>query len=393
MNTDDIYRRYQELQDYVGWSAADAEWVQALSGLLEPHLAWLVDDFYATIERHPAARQIITGGAAQIERLKGTLRGWLLGLLGGVYDQDYVVRRWRAGRRHLEIGLSRLYANAALARLRVGLQHLVMERWRQDTASLQATLLALNKLLDLDLAIIEDAYQHEYAERLQRAERLAAIGQVAGGVAHELRNPLNVIKTSVYYLLHARQSSPDKRGEHLQRVDRHVNLADHVITALANFAKQPMPSLQPFSLQQCLQEALEYNPLPENIQVALDCPPTLPPVLADPEQVRIALGNLLRNAGEAMAEGGRLTLRAYAAGDGIELEVSDTGVGIAPDQLSQVMEPLYSTKARGLGLGLAIARSILEKNKGRLRVASAPGRGSTFTVTLQAAPVARESRS
>src|SRR5438093_8079356 len=100
---------------------------------------------------------------------------------------------------------------------------------------------SLNTLLDLDLAIIEDAYQAEYTARQQRTERLAAIGQVAGGIAHELRNPLNVVKTSVYYLLNARNPTPAKTAEHLQRIERHVVVADGVITALSNFARLPLP--------------------------------------------------------------------------------------------------------------------------------------------------------
>jgi signal transduction histidine kinase len=103
------------------------------------------------------------------------------------------------------------------------------------------------------------------------------------------------------------------------------------------------------------------------------------------DQVRIVLGNLVRNAREAMPGGGKLSLTARRAGACVEVEVSDTGVGIAPEHLARIMEPLYSTKARGLGLGLAIARAILEKNQGSLRVASEPGRGSTFTVSLPAA--------
>ena len=86
-----------------------------------------------------------------------------------------------------------------------------------------------------------------------------------------------------------------------------------------------------------------------------------------------------------MPQGGRLTLSARLAGERVELAVSDTGNGMAPEQLARIMEPLYSTKARGLGLGLAIARAILEKNEGRIHVTSEPGRGSTFTVSLQAA--------
>ena len=118
--------------------------------------------------------------------------------------------------------------------------------------------------------------------------------------------------------------------------------------------------------------------------MAVDLLPTLPPVLADFDQVRIVLGNLFRNAREAMCQGGRLTLTAQPRGNAVELIVADTGVGIPAENLRRIMEPLYSTKARGLGLGLAISRAILDKNKGGLSVASEPGRGSTFTVRLPA---------
>jgi len=384
MNPDAIYARYQELQQYVGWTDADARRVQSVGPLLAPHLRTLVDDFYAEIDRHPEARQVITGGAAQVERLKGTLVGWLEELLSGNYDRDYVARRWRVGWRHVEIGLDQVYTNVALSRLRRGLLELLTQSAPADWRAVLAVRQSLNTLLDLDLAMVEDAYQSEYAARLQRGERLAAIGQVAGGVAHELRNPLNVVKTSVYYLLNARNPTPAKTAEHLQRIERHVVAADRIITALSNFAKLPVPGMLPFAVEATLREVLDLNPLPENVQMRLDCPPDLPPALADPDQVRIVFGNLIRNAREAMPQGGQLTVTARAAAGVVEIAVADTGVGIAAEQLHRITEPLYSTKARGLGLGLAITRAILDKNQGSLHVTSTPGVGSTFTVRLAA---------
>ena len=227
------------------------------------------------------------------------------------------------------------------------------ENWPGDLQELQHTVRSLNKLLDLDLAIIEDAYQAEYAARLQRSERLAAIGQVAGGVAHELRSPLNVVKTSVYYLLNARNPSAEKNAEHLHRIEKHVIVADNTITALSNFAKLPAPNRAPFAIEQCVRDALDITPLPDTIHVAIDCPSSLPPALADIDQVRIVFANLIRNAREAMPQGGRLSVTVRAVDGGIEASVADTGMGIPPEQLSRVMEPLYSTKARGLGLGLS----------------------------------------
>jgi two-component system, NtrC family, sensor kinase len=384
MKSDELYLRYQEMQSYVGWTDKDARRVQSAGALLEPDFKPLIDDFYAEIQRHPNAVKVITGGQAQIERLKGTLLKWVRDLFTGPYDQAYVERRWKVGRRHVEIGLDQVFTNVALSRLRRGLQDALDTRWQEPPPELLAIRTSLNTLLDLDLAIIEDAYQDEYAARLQRGERLAAIGQVAGGVAHELRNPLNVVKTSVYYLVNARNTNPAKTAEHLQRIERHVVLADGVITALSNFAKQPVPTLRPISAETCVKEALETNPLPGTVQVALDFPSSLPAVLVDPDQVRIVFANLIRNARDAMPNGGRLSLSGGAVDESVEIAVADTGGGISPDNLGRIMEPLYSTKARGLGLGLAIARSILDKNKGSLRVTSELGRGSTFTVCLHA---------
>jgi signal transduction histidine kinase len=386
MESANRFGRYQELQQYVGWTEEDARRVQAVAAQLEPVLPGLIDDFYAEIDRHPDARKVITGGAAQVARLKGTLLAWLHDLLHGPYDQDYVARRWKVGWRHVEIGLDQVYTNVALSRLRRGLLRALEDVPAGSPAERLAVRRSLNTLLDLDLAIIEDAYQAEYTARLQRSERLAAIGQVAGGIAHELRNPLNVVKTSVYYLVNAKNPNPAKTAEHLQRIERHVALADGVITALSNFAKLPLPDLRPFPLGELVKEVLEMTPLPDNIRTVIALPASLPPVLADPAQARIVLGNLVRNAREAMPQGGQLTLTGRPAGDAVELDVADTGVGISAENLPRVMEPLYSTKARGLGLGLAIARSILEKNRGSLRVASEPGRGTTFTVRLAAAP-------
>ena len=379
------YIRYQELQSYVGWSDEHARLVHAAGSLVEPSFAALVDDFYQEIDRHPEARKVITGGQEQIERLKGLLVDWLQRLFSGRYDGDYVARRWQVGWRHVEIGLDQVYTNVALSRLRAGIVRALERVWSGDRPTLSKTLAALHTLLDLDLAIIEDAYQTEHLARQQRSERLATVGQVAAGMAHELRNPLNVVKTSIYYLLNARNPSPERVNDHLQRIERQVLLADGVITALTNFAKLPVAKLEPVSVASLVSQTLESNPLPPAIELAVDCPETLPLVLADAAQIQIALGNLIRNARDAMAGGGRLSLRATETGGEIEVAVADSGPGIAPENLSKVLEPFYSTKARGIGLGLAISRAILDKHKGSLRVTSEVGRGSTFFVRLSAA--------
>jgi two-component system sensor kinase FixL len=125
--------------------------------------------------------------------------------------------------------------------------------------------------------------------------------------------------------------------------------------------------------------------MPPKVSVSLDISPRLPPASADKQQVQIVFGNLVRNARDAMPSGGSLTIAGRVVDGAVEVSVADTGVGIPPEDLSRVMEPLYTTKTRGLGLGLAIARAILDKNRGVMRVRSEPGRGTEFTVRLPAA--------
>jgi len=384
--SDKLFQRYRALQQYVGWTDQDAKNVARIAPLAEVHFKSLIEDFYAAIRENPATMKVITGGAAQIERLKGTLVSWLHELFSGKYDEAYVVRRWKVGLRHVEIGLDQVYTNAALSRLRNGLLQLLLEKdLSGDVKAAFVARISLNKLLDLDLAIIEDAYQTEMQRRQQQVERLATIGQVAGGIAHELRNPLNVIKTSVYYLRNSPSLSPEKLQSHLERIDRQASVADNVIGALNSFARLPLPEMQPTRLDECLREVVELVGLPNEIKLTLDLPSTLPSALADRQQLSIVFGNLIRNARDAMPQGGALAIRGRHKAGFIEIDVEDSGMGIHPDNLGKIMEPLFSTKARGIGLGLPIARAIVEKHRGRLSVTSQPCHGTKFTVELLAA--------
>lgn len=377
-----IVERYKTLQRYIGWQEDDASHVRAAQTVLLPHLDPIIEDFYSTIEQFPEAVKVITGGTEQIERLKRTLHNWVRELLGGTYEQDYILRRWKVGYRHVEIGLDQLYADAALSRMRGNLIALLEKHWTGPQADLRQSLASLRKLMDLEFAIITSAYQSEYLVKLQRSERFAALGQVTGGIAHEMRNPLNVIKTSVYYLQNARQLTPEKLTEHLRRIGKQVEVADNVIAALSSFTKLPSPNSQTFSAEACISRAIDDAALPPSIAVHVKCPPDLPPAQGDEDQIRIVLANLIHNARDAMPNGGTLLIVLSQADGHVTFQVTDTGHGIPPELLNQIMEPFFTTKARGIGLGLAISRSIVERNRGKLTAFSSPGQGATFELRL-----------
>jgi PAS domain S-box-containing protein len=224
----------------------------------------------------------------------------------------------------------------------------------------------------------------EARERLLRQEKLAFLGALAGGVGHELRNPLGAIKNAAYFLHMALDEPAPEVAEAIDVLDREVEGAVGVISALLDFARADKPESSPCRLDELIDAALSRIPVPDEVEVSVDV--SLSPwVETDAGQLTRVLDNLLVNALQAMPEGGKLDIRAARDGDQLALSVSDTGVGIPEESLAQVFEPLFTSKARGIGLGLAIAKALVERNGGTIEVDSHAGRGTTFTVRLPTA--------
>ncbi|MEM0926628.1 MAG: PAS domain S-box protein, partial [Planctomycetota bacterium] len=207
----------------------------------------------------------------------------------------------------------------------------------------EAMLAEANEKLERRVQERTDQLQNAQAELL-KSEKLATLGQVSGGIAHEIRNPLNAVRTSVYYLRHAKSPSPEKVAEHLERIDRQVSLIDNVITALSDIARMPEPEMVRCDLPQMINDAIASVELPASIRVEshweADSFAT-----ADPNQLSIVFRNLIRNARDAMQVGG--TIRCFTSTGDREVTVSveDTGVGIGESEILRITEPLYSTKS------------------------------------------------
>jgi len=385
MNQDQLFRRYQDFQTYIGWVAVDEDQVRTVARVLEPHLGPLIEDFYAELDRHAELRKVIEGSHTTIEGLKGTFLQWLKELLSGPHDKDYVARRWQIGRRHLQVGLEQVYVSMAMARLRSGLVETLDRFWHDVRGSLMPAARSLNKLLDLDLMIIENAYQTEYLARIHRNEQLAKVGVVAGSVGHELREPLNVLKTSVYYLRNAQVPRPEKTAEHFQRIERHMGEAEQILTELSDFARMPAPQMCAFSVGACVNEALEQDPLPDNIRLIRDFPLSLPQALGDKDQIRTVFVRLNRRARDGMPDGGKLSIRGNHAADAVEVVFQDTGLPMSQATLAAIRAPLSGSNVRTQGMGLAVVRAILDVNAGDLHAVSEPARGSTMTIRLASA--------
>jgi two-component system, cell cycle sensor histidine kinase and response regulator CckA len=251
----------------------------------------------------------------------------------------------------------RIEAEEALAHLNDELEHRVEERNRQ---------------------------LEEVQEQLLRREKLAVLGQLAGGVAHEIRNPLGVIKNAVYYLQQVQDRGDEDMKEAIGEIKRGVANSERIVSELIDFARGSKPEFTVFLLDDVVSSALEMVSLPSSIGVTLP-EPGATRVRADRGQIERLLANLIQNAVQAMPEGGALSLRYQADGSRVSVAVCDTGTGIADDELEKIFEPLFTKRAKGIGLGLPLCRRYASQNGGTLTVESELGKGSTFTVTLTVA--------
>jgi len=255
----------------------------------------------------------------------------------------------------------------------------IAERKRAEKA-LKEYSARLEEMVDERTRELQDAQ----AELVSK-ERLAILGELAAGVSHELRNPLATITNAVYFLQMTLTDADDTTKEYLQLIAAQVQSAGKIVSDLLDFSRDSAADRQSTPLPQLVAQLWERCVPPENVEVATILPPGLPPVFVDPHQLGQVLENLVTNAYQAMPKGGDLTIEATAGDDEVYLSIADTGVGIATENMDRLFEPLFSTKPRGIGLGLAVSRRLVEANGGSIKVESEEGKGSTFTLVLPAA--------
>jgi two-component system, NtrC family, sensor histidine kinase HydH len=372
----------QSLKDYVGFTEGSTRALQSFHATATPHFARIIDDFYATIEAHPGARAAITGGSAQIERLKKSLIGWLDTLLLGPHDGEYFQRRARIGRVHVVIELPQAYMFTAMDRIRVRLLAVARDEVRQDPQRLDQISEAINQILDIELAIMLETYREDLLVKNRTAERLATIGQFAASIGHELRNPLGVMESSVYLLrehLGATAAEP-KVGKHLDRIALEVKRSNKTIHDLLELARNRPPSRQPTDIRKLVTSAIELTAVPATMEIHCDSPPGSR-LDVDPDQLRQVLINLLTNSIQAMNGRGHIWVEAYRAAGATVLRVRDDGPGVPAEVRLRVFEALFTTKAKGSGLGLALCRRIAEAHGGSI-VVEPTDAGASFLLTI-----------
>jgi len=224
-------------------------------------------------------------------------------------------------------------------------------------------------------------------EELVRKEKLALLGLVASSVGHELRNPLGVMNNAVYFLQTLLVDADEITREYLEIIKSEIADADSIVADLLDSVRTKPPQPTAVSVWELINQTLCKVNMSDTMNITLDLPEMLPPVRVDARQIQQVLQNLISNGMDAMPEGGMLEIRAVEnRPEGtVTLSVRDSGSGIAPEMLDKLFQPLFTTKARGIGLGLVVVKNLTEANGGTIRVESAPGEGSLFFVTLPSA--------
>jgi len=380
---------FEELKRYVGFGARDEQSLVGLHAIAHPHFPRIARVFYDRILEHEGARRALEGGESQVGHLRGTLQVWMDQLLRGPWDEAYFALRCRIGRMHVRISLPQHYMFGAMNVLRQELNAIIDSAYLDQPETLHSARAGLGRILDLELAIMLHTYREDLLAQQAKHERLATFGQLVGSIGHELRNPLGVIETSLYILRSRAGPSIDERTtKHLDRIGEQVGIANHIVSDLLDMIRDRPLQRQEVWLDEVWQEALKAVACPETVRVSAEGLVALPPVHGDAGQLRQVFVNLLENAVQALEEsGGEVTLvGATRESGGVELVLEDSGPGVSDVIRGRLFEPLMTTKARGIGLGLPLVRRILERHGGTITYAPRAGAGARFVIELPSTP-------
>jgi signal transduction histidine kinase len=368
-----------------GFGEEDAALLAEIRPAIESRSRELVDRFYDHILATPELRPYLADPAV-VKRLKKFQRDYLLSLFSGRYDDDYAETRRRIGWTHERIALEPQWHLGTYALYMELLLPIVHERFAAEPKKAERAGIALTKLVILDMQLALDAYyETRHRKGVQKAEQLAAVGELAATIAHEVRNPLAGMKAALEVLRSELSIKANREivDELLAQIARLENLVRDLLT----FARPTALTVQPCPLHDVLDRLLRsYQDGADvaGITVQRIYGPGTGTVEADPQQLEQVFLNLIHNAFQAMEHGGTLTVATYAEPGAVRVRFADTGKGISPAELQRVFQPFYTTKHRGSGLGLPIVKKIVQAHGGTVEIESEPGRGTAATLTLPA---------
>ena len=362
----------------------DAALLADLRKVFDSHSKEVVDRFYEHLVQFDALQPLLADEAT-VKRLKSFQRDYLVSLASGNYDGQYVEDRLRIGRVHEKVGLDPEWYLGTYGLYLDLLFPLIHERFASDARQAVRASAALAKLMILDMQLVLDAYYGlQQKKAVERSEQLAAVGELAASIAHEVRNPLAGMKGALEVLRKELTVNPANQ-EIVDELLAQIVRLEHLVRDLLTFARPQALSRQLFDLHELLDRLLRlYKDESDSQGVAVHriYESGTGRLTADPRQMEQVFLNLIHNALQAMPDGGTLTVTARVSGRSIAITFSDTGKGISTADLPKIFQPFFTTKHRGSGLGLSIVRKISEAHGGSVEIRTDPGKGTSATVII-----------
>ncbi|MBN1612128.1 MAG: hypothetical protein JW940_36185 [Polyangiaceae bacterium] len=368
---------FERIKRYIGFDDETSTALRALHAVARLRLDEVAEDFCRMLEEDAGSRRLLGGGTEHVQRLRQAFVGWLDSSLRGPHDAAHLEAHARIGHAHAGVSLSESLMIAATSRIRAMLVVLAEELLQPPSRA--AALRAVHKLIDLELALMLQAYHGGLETRLRTQERLATIGQLAASIGHELRSPLGVIESSTFLI--RQRLTPSHHTEavirHLDKIGAQVRVCSSTTAELLELARNRPPSCRQVVVRDLVEAAIGAVNVPA-YRVERDIPQELT-MQADPDQMRQVLVNLVSNAHQVLGEQGHIWITAEQIDAGTVVRVRDDGPGVPEAIRDQVFDPLFTTKPHGTGLGLALCRRIVEAHRGEISLESSEG-GACFRV-------------
>jgi two-component system, NtrC family, sensor histidine kinase HydH len=363
-----------ELKRYVGFGPADELALRNLHAVVEPHFRRVSEVFYERILAHEGSRKALEGGESQVGHLKHKLVAWMSALFQGPWDDSYFEVRARIGRKHVAIALPQHYVFGAMNVLRQELNAIIDQAYLEQPEQLRTARTAMGKILDLELAVMLHTYRQDLLSQQARAERLSMFGQLVGSIGHELRNPLGVMESSLY-IVKGRVVDDERTKKHLDRIGEQLGIANTIIKDLLDMIRDRPLATARLRIRDSLEAAA--NQL--HLTLALEPLARLPDVIGDASQLRQVFVNLLDNALHAAGEQGWVRVDGAVEDGAVAIGIEDSGPGVDEAIRRRLFEPLVTTKQKGIGLGLALVKRIMERHGGTISY-EPRGQGARFVV-------------
>lgn len=356
---------------------------------IEPKVDELIARFYELVMANPKARGVLQQAHVSVDNLKAIQKEWVREVFCAEFNQAYEEKQRRIGSRHVQVRLPQPFMVTGVSVLRQGLAELMRSRLGGDADKANALISAMEKSLDVSLAVMLKSYQEDrevvFGEKvLLENENILAMGRMSASIAHEIKNPLAGINGAVQ-ILRDEVAESDPRRAIMDSILEHVRRVGNTVTDLLDFARPVKVNPQEFCLNDIFEslESLTARIPDWKVDVRVSDEARNLRLWADPVRMQNVFMNLLSNVNEAASGVAGVDIRSLRCGGQVEIHVEDDGPGIPPEWQMYLFKPFVTSKVHGTGLGLSITKKIVESHGGTLAFRPSK-KGAHFVITLPA---------